>query len=102
MIPRFSVPIGAFVFIVQLLFLKIPVPNTPVLAGLKAVDWTGSLLIVGSALMVLLGIEFGGITFPWSSAAVICLITFGTVVLGMFLLNECQSKSSSSIIFGAF
>lgn len=84
----FAVPIGALVFVVQLLFLKIPVPNTPVLAGLKAVDWTGSLLIVGSALMILLGVEFGGITFPWSSAAVICLITFGTVVLGIFLLNE--------------
>lgn len=63
-------------------------PNTPVLAGLKAIDWTGSVLIVGSALMVLLGLEFGGITFPWSSATVICLITLGTVVLGMFLLNE--------------
>lgn len=63
-------------------------PRTPVLAGLKAIDWTGSLLIIGSALMVLLGLEFGGVTFPWSSAAVICLITFGTVVLGMFLVNE--------------
>lgn len=71
-------------------------PNTPVLAGLKAVDWAGSLLIIGSALMVLLGLEFGGITFPWSSAAVICLITFGTVALGIFLLNECQYKSSCS------
>lgn len=38
--------------------------------------------------MVLLGVEFGGITFPWSSAVVICLITFGTVVLGLFLVNE--------------
>lgn len=85
---EFTVPVGGLVFFVQLFFLKIPVSNTPVLAGLKAVDWTGSLLIVGSALMVLLGLEFGGITFPWSSAAVICLITFGTVVLGLFLLNE--------------
>ena len=81
-------PVGGLVFLVQLFFLKIPAPNTPVLAGLKAVDWTGSLLIIGSALMILLGLEFGGITFPWSSAAVICLITFGTVVLGLFLLNE--------------
>ncbi|KAI3393740.1 hypothetical protein diail_3741 [Diaporthe ilicicola] len=83
-----NLPIGALVFVAQLLFLKLPVPNIPVLSGLKAVDWTGSLLIVGSALMVLLGLEFGGATFPWSSAAVICLITFGTVVLGFFLLNE--------------
>ncbi|KAI7781928.1 hypothetical protein LA080_013993 [Diaporthe eres] len=47
-----NLPIGFLVFVVQLLFLKIPMPNTPVMA------------------------------------AVICLITFGTVVLGLFLLNE--------------
>lgn len=88
MLLQSTVPIGGLVFLVQLLFLKIPIPNTPVLAGLKAIDWTGSVLIVGSALMVLLGLEFGGITFPWSSATVICLITLGTVVLGIFLLNE--------------
>jgi hypothetical protein len=82
------VPVGGLVFFVQLFCLKVPMPNTPVLAGLKAVDWTGSLLIVGSTLMVLLGLQFGGITFPWSSTTVICLITFGTIVLGIFLLNE--------------
>ncbi|POS78406.1 hypothetical protein DHEL01_v203198 [Diaporthe helianthi] len=83
-----NLPVGGLVFFVQVFFLTMPTPHTPVLAGLKAVDWTGSLLIVGSALMVLLGLEFGGVTFPWSSVAVICLITFGTVVLGLFLLNE--------------
>lgn len=91
------VPVGALVFVAQLFFLKVPAPNTPVMAGLKAVDWTGSLLIVGSALMVLLGLQFGGVTFPWSSAAVICLITFGTVVLGLFLLNEWKLATNPVI-----
>jgi hypothetical protein len=82
------VPIGAVVFFVLLLFLKIPSPHTPVLAGLKAIDWTGSLLIVGSTLMILLGLEFGDVTYPWSSATVICLLGFGSVVVGVFILNE--------------
>lgn len=80
-------PIGAVVFAVLLVFLKVPSPNTPVVAGLKAIDWTGSLLIVGSALMVLLGLEFGGVSFPWSSAAIICLIVFGFLIFGLFLVN---------------
>lgn len=56
--------------------------------GLKAVDWTGSLTIVGGTLMLLLGLEFGGVTYPWSSAKVVCLIVFGILVAGLFVLNE--------------
>lgn len=81
-------PIGAVVFVVLLLFLRVPTPHTPVLAGLKAIDWTGSVLIVGATLMILLGLEFGDVTFPWSSATVVCLLAFGTVVVGVFILNE--------------
>lgn len=38
--------------------------------------------------MLLLGLEFGGVTYPWGSAKVICLIIFGIVVAGLFVLNE--------------
>jgi hypothetical protein len=82
------VPIGGIVIVVLFFFLKVPVVNTPVMAGLKAIDWTGNLLIVGSALMVLLGLEFGDITYPWSSAAVLSLIVIGSAVFGLFILNE--------------
>ena len=57
-------------------------------AGLKAIDWIGALLIVGGTLMILLGLQFGGVTYPWSSGAVVCLIVFGTVVLCAFIVNE--------------
>ena len=63
-------------------------PRTPFRDGIKAVDWAGSLTITGGTLMVLFGLEFGGLTYPWSSATVVCLIVFGVVVLGLFLLNE--------------
>lgn len=56
--------------------------------GLKAVDWAGSLTIVGGTLMLLLGLEFGGVTYPWGSAKVICLIVFGIVTACLFALNE--------------
>jgi hypothetical protein len=91
------VPIGAVVLFVLLFFLKIPTPHTPVLAGLRAIDWTGCLLIVGSALMILLALEFGGVTYPWSSATVICLLTFGTVVVGIFILNEWKLATNPVI-----
>ena len=40
--------------------------------------------------MLLLGLQFGGVAFAWSSAAVICLITFGCITLGVFVLVEWQ------------
>ncbi|KAE8450586.1 hypothetical protein EG329_005930 [Mollisiaceae sp. DMI_Dod_QoI] len=83
-----NLPCTGAVFIILVFFLKLHNPRTPVWEGLKAVDWAGSLSIVGGTLMLLLGLEFGGVTYPWSSAKVICLIVFGIVVAGLFVLNE--------------
>lgn len=91
------VPVGGIVFVVLFFFLRIPVVKTPVMAGLRVIDWSGSLLIVGSALMVLLGLEFGDVTFPWSSATVISLIVFGSAVLGLFVLNEWKVAANPVI-----
>lgn len=71
-----------------MIFLDIETPKTPILDGLRAIDWIGSLLIVGGTVMFLFGLEFGGVTFPWASATVICLIVFGIVVIGLFFVNE--------------
>lgn len=65
-------------------------PRTGVKEGLAAIDWLGSLTIVGGTLMILLGLEFGGVTFPWDSATVICLIVFGAVLVGIFFLVELR------------
>jgi hypothetical protein len=97
MLTNSPVPISAIVFFVVLFFLELPTPNTPIIAGLKAIDWTGGLLIVGSALMILLGLEFGDVTYPWSSATVICLIVFGVAVLGIFIVNEWKFATNPVI-----
>ena len=85
------------VFITLLMFLKVPNPRTPVLAGLKAIDWTGATLIIGGALMILLGVDFGDVTYPWSSTTVICLIIFGAVAVGIFIVNEWKFASNPVI-----
>ncbi|KAJ5343815.1 uncharacterized protein N7506_003639 [Penicillium brevicompactum] len=79
------VPVGAFSVLVLLFFLRVQSPRTPITAGLKVIDWTGSVLIVGGALMVLLALEFGDVAYSWSSATVICLLIFGTAVMALFM-----------------
>ena len=55
---------------------------------MKAIDWFGSLSILGLTVMLLLGLNFGGTTFPWNSPKVICLIIFGCLMSIIFILSE--------------
>jgi len=69
-------------------FLNVHNPRTKAMDGLKAIDWLGSLSIIGLVLMLLLGLDFGGETFPWNSPTVICLIVFGALMSVVFIFCE--------------
>jgi len=71
-----------------LLFLDVHNPHTKLGEGVMAVDWFGTLSILAVTLLLLLGLDFGGTTFPWDSPKVICLIVFGTLMIGFFLFSE--------------
>ncbi|KAL3419526.1 major facilitator superfamily transporter [Phlyctema vagabunda] len=83
-----NLPIAGSAFILLFLFLDVHNPKTSAKDGLKAMDWGGSLSILGIALMLLLGLEFGGATFPWKSPQVICLLVFGAGMSGIFIFIE--------------
>ena len=83
-----NLPLDGLALIIIFFFLDLKTPKTPLLEGLKAIDWLGSLLVVGGTLMFLFGLEYGGVTYPWSSAIVVCLLVFGVFTLGLFFINE--------------
>ncbi|QDS68149.1 hypothetical protein FKW77_010325 [Venturia effusa] len=85
-----NVPIDGFALILTTIFLNVHTPATPFWEGIKAIDWLGCLTIVGGTVLLLLGIEFGGVTFPWASGPVIALITGGIVVWVVFFLIEAK------------
>jgi MFS family permease len=97
-----NLPCGGLAFVILFIFLDIETPKTPFRKGLAAIDWLGSLTIVGGTVMFLLGLEFGGVSFPWASATVICLIIFGVIVLGLFVLNEWKLARYPVIAFRLF
>ena len=88
-----NLPISGTAFVLLLVFLDVHNPRTQVLEGVKAIDWFGSLSILGFTLMLLLGLDFGGATFPWSSPTVICLIVFGCVMSVFFVYSEKRLAS---------
>ncbi|KAK1810009.1 hypothetical protein LTR12_015622 [Friedmanniomyces endolithicus] len=85
---RVNLPICGTTFILLLCFLDVHNPRTGFSEGLAAIDWFGTLSILGVIIMLLLGLDFGGAVFPWSSPTVICLIVFGIVMIGVFLFSE--------------
>lgn len=83
-----TVPISGTAFCIIVLILNLETPKTHIIAGMKAIDWIGSLTLMGGTLMFLLGLEFGGTVYSWNSATVICLILFGVVTLVVFAVVE--------------
>ncbi|PHH87343.1 hypothetical protein CDD83_8995 [Cordyceps sp. RAO-2017] len=83
-----NLPLGGVGIIILVFMLKLHNPRTPVRQGLVAIDWLGSLLVIGGTLMFLFGLEFGGSQLPWSSPTVICLLLFGVVAVVLFALYE--------------
>ncbi|KAH7333461.1 major facilitator superfamily domain-containing protein [Rhexocercosporidium sp. MPI-PUGE-AT-0058] len=83
-----NLPICGSTFILLLIFLDVHNPKTPVVEGLKAVDWFGSISILATTLMIFLGLELGGVTFPWKSPQVLCLVIIGALTSGIFIFSE--------------
>ncbi|KAL2846956.1 major facilitator superfamily domain-containing protein [Aspergillus pseudoustus] len=83
-----NLPIGGVSFAILFFFLTIESPKTPLWAGIRTIDWSGVILIVGATLMFLFGLQFGGVNYPWNSATVICLIVFGLFTYVLAMLNE--------------
>lgn len=83
-----NLPLDGVAFFILLFFLDIKTPKTPFIEGIKAIDWVGSLTIVGGTLMFLFGLQYGGVTDPWGSATVICLLVFGVVTWALFAFWE--------------
>ncbi|KAK3708442.1 hypothetical protein LTR37_011538 [Vermiconidia calcicola] len=83
-----NLPLDGLAFFILLFFLDLKTPRTPILDGLKAIDWVGSLTIIGGTLMFLFGLQYGGVTYPWDSAMVLCLIIFGVVICVIFAIWE--------------
>lgn len=66
-------------------------PNPKVLSvgmRLRGLDWFGIFLGSSALILILIGLQFGGSTYPWESATVLSLLIVGIVTLGVFAIWE--------------
>ncbi|KAI4612255.1 hypothetical protein J4E83_007807 [Alternaria metachromatica] len=85
-----NLPISGFAAVLIVLFLDIKHEHTSFIDGIKAVDWFGMFTFLGFTLMILLGLDFGGVLFPWDSAKVIALLVVGGVMIFAFIYSEAK------------
>jgi hypothetical protein len=52
--------------------------------------------------MLLLGLQYGGVLYPWNSAMVICLIIFGIIMFGIFFTTQFKLSPSPIMPFRIF
>lgn len=55
---------------------------------LKRIDYIGCTLSILGVVLFLVGINWGGQTYPWKSVQVICMLVFGVVTLIIFGIYE--------------
>lgn len=65
---------------------------------LKHFDWAGTFLFASGFIVFLMGLSWGGGVYPWKSAAVICAIVIGFVVLVIFVLYEIYAPIKEPLI----
>lgn len=83
-----NLPISGVAFFIIFFTLKLQTPKTPILVGIKLIDWLGTTVLTGGIIMFLLGLQLGSSTHPWNSAMVIGLIVGGITALILFVPLE--------------
>ncbi|KAM0470968.1 hypothetical protein ACHAP7_009305 [Fusarium lateritium] len=58
------------------------------LAQTKKLDWIGMLLFTAGCVLFLIGLSWGGTTYPWKSAEVLCTLLIGIATLACFFVHE--------------
>ncbi|KAJ2579237.1 hypothetical protein GGH95_003207, partial [Coemansia sp. RSA 1836] len=92
-----NLPISGVVLLIVVLFLRLPQPTGSLLEKLKRVDFLGSAVLIGAVVMLLLGLTWGGKDFPWVSARVLCMLIFGVLLLGVFMVIEWKTTADPTV-----
>jgi hypothetical protein len=69
---------------------------------LKQTDWVGAFLFIGSFTSFLVGLSFGGVQHPWTSAATLAPLVVGVAGIGAFLGWQVYRKPHSLLPMSIF
>jgi len=76
----------------SLFTIKLPAPTSDK-SRLKRIDFVGVVTLVVSLTLLLLGINAGGNTLPWTHPLILTAIPTSLVFLGLFIYNELRTST---------
>ncbi|KAK7931571.1 MFS general substrate transporter [Apiospora marii] len=83
-----NLPVCAVTFFVVAGFLDVHNPRTALSEGLRAVDWFGIVAMLAATLLLLLGLDLGGIVYPWGSPTIVLMLVVGACMVPVLLYVE--------------
>ncbi|KAJ2778431.1 hypothetical protein H4R18_004591 [Coemansia javaensis] len=83
-----NVPLVCLTLLVTVLVLRITTHPQPLADKIGRVDFFGALMLVAGLMLLLLGLNWGGRVYPWTSPVVIICLSVGLLMLGVFVFVE--------------
>ncbi|KAH9962046.1 major facilitator superfamily domain-containing protein [Russula compacta] len=83
-----NLPICAFNATLVVLLMRLKTPPATLREKLSKMDFIGNLLVIGSTTSVVIGLTWGGVQYPWSSAHVLSPLIVGLIGLVVFAIYE--------------
>ncbi|KIP12091.1 hypothetical protein PHLGIDRAFT_62405 [Phlebiopsis gigantea 11061_1 CR5-6] len=85
-----NLPLSGIAILVGIWLLPLKRVEGEMRQKLLQIDYVGSLLTIASSILLLLGLNWGGVTYPWQSAQVLVPLLLGAAVFAVFLVWEAK------------
>ncbi|KAE9383729.1 iron permease [Gymnopus androsaceus JB14] len=92
-----NLPLSGIAFGLVLIFLTVRQPPGSFREKLARIDTFGNAIVIIGTTLAIIGLTWGGIAFPWSSAHVLAPLVIGFVLVGVFLLYEFKVPTEPTI-----
>ncbi|KAJ3308529.1 hypothetical protein HDU76_003890, partial [Blyttiomyces sp. JEL0837] len=80
--------LGVIAIPIFAIWLQIPNPTGSIKSKLKRIDITGSIIVVIATALLLIGLNWGGDAYAWSSAPVLSTLILGSLFMCLFFYVE--------------
>lgn len=82
-----NLPIVSFSIVVLWFTLHLHIPRTPLLAGLASIDWLGTFTILTATVLLLVGLQLGGVT-AYGRPTVVTFLILGSLAYIIFPFTQ--------------
>lgn len=74
-------------------FVNLPTPPGTVREKLRQLDFVGNLAFIPSITLVIVGLTYGGNTYPWADAHVVAPLVIGILgLIGWYLIERYHAE----------